>query len=250
MCVWHQDYQFQINHEINECISSFTPKKLLRAPNNPWIKRNGLVAIEFITLLRLFPVASLLGYTPSKIAFVFTWDICGLRLISFRLMVCGFKLLSSWQSSTPSRSVWAKSNTWALSAVTRWVGGSTLQFISHNAHCRQYFISAFENRIKSRRITKKSYVYSISVWNDIVNEELDVRKLSLRLCSLWLWRKWRSFRLHSSRIARSALLKWLQCVYGAWYFFTWIRALKRQALFHFLFRLHFLLLLLNSYDKC
>lgn len=67
-----------------------------------------------------------------------TCDICGLRLISFRLMVCGLRLFSSWHSSTPSRRVCAKSNTCAVSAVTRWFAGSTLQLISHVAHCLQY----------------------------------------------------------------------------------------------------------------
>lgn len=67
-----------------------------------------------------------------------TWDICGLRLISFRLMVWGLRLFSSWHSSTPSRRVCAKSNTCAASAVTRWFAGSTLQLISHIAHCLQY----------------------------------------------------------------------------------------------------------------
>lgn len=69
-----------------------------------------------------------------------TCDICGRRLISFRLMVWGLRLLSRWHRRTPSRRVWAKSNTWAESHVTRWLAGSTLQFISHSAHCLQYSI--------------------------------------------------------------------------------------------------------------
>lgn len=53
-------------------------------------------------------------------------------------MVWGLRLFSSWHSSTPSRRVCAKSNTCAVSAVTRWFAGSTLQLISHIAHCLQY----------------------------------------------------------------------------------------------------------------
>lgn len=41
-----------------------------------------------------------------------TWDICGRRLISRRLMACGSRLLSNWQSSTPSLRAWARSQTW------------------------------------------------------------------------------------------------------------------------------------------
>lgn len=66
-----------------------------------------------------------------------TWDICGRRLISLRLMEWLRRLLSSWQSRTPSRSVCARSKTWAVSQVTRWLGGSTLQLISHCPHCFQ-----------------------------------------------------------------------------------------------------------------
>ncbi|TNN88402.1 hypothetical protein EYF80_001184 [Liparis tanakae] len=44
---------------------------------------------------------------------------------------------SHWQSSTPSRRVCAKSNTCAVSAVTRWLAGSTLQLISHIVQCLQ-----------------------------------------------------------------------------------------------------------------
>lgn len=51
--------------------------------------------------------------------FALTCDICGLRLISFRLMVSDLRLFSSWHRSTPSRRVWAKSKTCAESAVTR-----------------------------------------------------------------------------------------------------------------------------------
>lgn len=69
-----------------------------------------------------------------------TCDICGRRLISFRLMVWGRRLLSRWQRRTPSRSVCAKSNTCADSHVTRWLAGSTLQLINHSAHCLQYSI--------------------------------------------------------------------------------------------------------------
>lgn len=64
-----------------------------------------------------------------------TWDICGRKLISLRLMEWLRRLLSSWHSSTPSRSVCARSKTWAVSQVTRWLGGSTLQLISHCPHC-------------------------------------------------------------------------------------------------------------------
>lgn len=67
-----------------------------------------------------------------------TCDIWGLRLISFKLMVWGRRLFRSWHSSTPSRKVCARSNTCALSATTRWFSGSTLQLISHIAHCLQY----------------------------------------------------------------------------------------------------------------
>lgn len=41
-----------------------------------------------------------------------TWDICGRRLISLRLTACGSRLLSNWQSSTPSLRAWARSQTW------------------------------------------------------------------------------------------------------------------------------------------
>lgn len=75
-------------------------------------------------------------FSPS----FFTCDICGRKLISFRLIVCGRRLLSRWQSRTPSRRVCARSNTCADSHVTRWFAGSTLQFMSHSAHCRQYSI--------------------------------------------------------------------------------------------------------------
>lgn len=74
-----------------------------------------------------------------------TCDICGLRLISFRLMVSGLRLFSSWHRSTPSRRVWAKSKTCAESAVTRWFRGKTLQPISHRLHCLQYSIMRVQN---------------------------------------------------------------------------------------------------------
>lgn len=80
-----------------------------------------------------------------------TCDICGLRLISFRLMVLGFRLFSSWQSSTPSRRVCARSNTCALSAVTRWFEGSTLQLMSHIAHCLQYSM-LWKQQVEARYI--------------------------------------------------------------------------------------------------
>lgn len=71
-----------------------------------------------------------------------TWDICGRKLISLRLMEWLRRLLSSWHSSTPSRSVCARSKTWAVSQVTRWLGGSTLQLISHCPHCFHGSIAA------------------------------------------------------------------------------------------------------------
>lgn len=58
-----------------------------------------------------------------------------------------FRLLSSWHSRTPSRSVCARSKTCAVSHVTRWFGGSTLQSMSHKAHCLQ-------NSIPSVQLTK------------------------------------------------------------------------------------------------
>lgn len=57
-------------------------------------------------------------------------------------MVWGLRLFSSWHSSTPSLRVCAKSNTCAVSAVTRWFTGSTLQLISHMAHCLQFSITS------------------------------------------------------------------------------------------------------------
>lgn len=38
----------------------------------------------------------------EKVCVCVTWDICGRRLISLRLTACGSRLLSNWQSSTPS----------------------------------------------------------------------------------------------------------------------------------------------------
>lgn len=92
----------------------------------------------FIIVLTPFPRVPLsgrsVGARPRRPR---TCDICGRRLISFRLMLCARRLLSSWHSSTPSRSVCARSKTCADSHVTRWLGGSTLQPISQCAHCRQ-----------------------------------------------------------------------------------------------------------------
>lgn len=98
-----------------------------------------------------------------------TWDICGRRLISLRLTACGSRLLSNWQSSTPSLRAWARSQTWhhthkvrrrspewkavcpqvcgrltcAFSHVTRWLSGRTRHSINHAAHCRHNSIFVF-----------------------------------------------------------------------------------------------------------
>lgn len=110
-----------------------------------------------------------------------TCDICGLRLISFRLMVRGLRLLSSWHSSTPSRRVCARSNTCAVSAVTRWFSGSTLQPISHTAHCLQY--SMMSNRAQSVDGRKKNKL-GVPIW---------IR------CAPWSLRSARSARLSKPR---------------------------------------------------
>lgn len=123
-----------------------------------------------------------------------TWDICGRRLISLRLTACGSKLLSNWQSSTPSLRAWAKSHTFqstnthtklnwgtktkcvlmcrclhvfrftcAPSHVTRWFSGRTRQSISHIAHCRHNSIFVFwtTNRLCSITSTIFSNQWSL-----------------------------------------------------------------------------------------
>lgn len=70
-----------------------------------------------ITQPRGFSNASCSLWKWSRKSFVHmcvcvTWDICGRRLISLRLTACGSRLLSNWQSSTPSLRAWARSHTW------------------------------------------------------------------------------------------------------------------------------------------
>lgn len=112
-------------------------------------------------------------FLHSCVCVCVTWDICGRRLISLRLTDCGSRLLSKWQSSTPSLRAWARSQTWrhthnvrrgardegpcmrrsvpvqhshltcALSHVTRWLSGRTRHSINHATHCRHNSIFVF-----------------------------------------------------------------------------------------------------------
>ena len=64
-----------------------------------------------------------------------TWDICGRRLISLRLTACGSRLLSNWQSSTPSLRAWARSHTWHTHTQTHKHTSNQITFRNQGRMC-------------------------------------------------------------------------------------------------------------------
>ena len=74
-------------------------------------------------------------WESNPIISTLTWDIWGLKLISFRSTDPGERLCNIWHRRTPSRRACARSKTAAEGHTTRWFRGRTLQSINHRPHC-------------------------------------------------------------------------------------------------------------------
>lgn len=140
ICICWQNYKFTQSH-----IHPLPPNHISQLPQ--WL----VWLCEFDTFLVNFDsgpsFSALMNLcvchpdTASPFPHPLTWDIWGRKLISRRLTAWGMRLLRSWQRRTPSRKAWAKSQTWAPSEVTLWLGGNTRHWMSHWAHCFHSSIS-------------------------------------------------------------------------------------------------------------